>query len=347
MPLRDLERLQTVNRFLKLNIDRNEELEEIVRLAADICNTPVALLTILDDQTQYIKFRVGFDRAHTDARDAFCQYTIQSFEITEVSDAQADHRFSANPLVTGDPHIRFYAGAPLTTQDGYSLGSLCVIDKQPRSLSDHQRKMLAMLSRQAIKVFEFELSVNTLKEQVIKARQSEIKLRSFFESTVSCHLLLGKSFEVLAFNKVVAAFISDMYGADLSEGTIINSFVHRSHVATFEASYQTALTGETIISEQELTYPDGRTIYWYIIYEPARAVDGDIIGVSYNATDITQRIHQERLILAQNESLRKIAFIQSHEIRRPVSSILGLVKLIKSEQIPPQISQEVDMLEKV
>lgn len=346
MPLRELDRMQAVNRFLKLEINRGQELQRIVQQAAAICKTPVALITLLDDQTQYIKFQVGFDRQQTASKDAFCRYTIDSDDIMEIPDAEKDERFSGNPLVTGDPHIRFYAGSPLTTQDGYNLGSLCVIDHTPRQLSADQRMMLEILSRQAMQILEFELSINVLKDQIIKVKQSETKLRSFFESMVSCHLLLGKDFEVLAFNRMVADFIQELFGVAIQEGDRITDFVHKSHLSTFEENYKAALAGATVTSEQEISYRDGRTIYWYMTYEPAYNQDREVIGVSYNATDITERIRQEQLVISQNQSLRRIAFIQSHELRRPVSSIMGISQLIQSEDIPSHIQEEVSMLQK-
>lgn len=340
MPLNELERLAAVNRFLDLEVDRNAELEDIVKMAAEICHTPVALITLLDDETQFIKFQTGFDCERTDKKDAFCQYAIQAYDILEVPDANQDPRFVNNPLVTGDPNIRFYAGAPLTTRDGHNLGSLCVIDQQPRQLTDQQRRMLSALSRQAMKILEFEMSIKVLGQQVATIKQSEVKLRSFFESSVSCHLLLGINFEVMAFNKPVQQIIHRLFGAKLREGADIREYVHKSHLEEFVSSCTAALQGQTIVSEQELVYPD-RAVYWYFVYEPAMTPDGTIIGVSYNATDITDRIKQERLIFAQNESLRKIAFMQSHELRRPVSSILGLMNL-RRKLLPVRPSGTVD-----
>lgn len=344
MPLKELERLQAVNRFLTLEIDRKKELDDIVKMAAEICQTPVALITMLDDQTQFIKFSIGFERDQTRQEDAFCQYAIQSYDLLEVADATKDARFVNNPLVTDDPNIRFYAGSPLTTQDGHNLGSLCVIDQYPRILTTVQKQVLVILSRQVTQILEFELSIKIMKDQFIQARQAEIKLRSFFESSVSCHLLLGMNFDVMAYNKSLKNFIKDVFGISVKLDMDIRNYVHSSHQQTFVNNYQAALVGNTIISEREIAYAD-KMIYWYIIYEPARNPEGDIIGVSLNATDITKRISQERLVFAQNESLRKIAFIQSHELRRPVSSILGLMELIK-EQDYYQGSEELVMLGK-
>lgn len=201
MPLKELERLQAVNCFLTLEIDGKKELDNIVKMAAEICQTPLALITILDDQPQFIKSGVGFEKEKTDRKDAFYQYAIQAYEVFEVPDAIQDMRFVNYPLVTADPNIRFYADSPLTTQDGYNPGGLCVIDQQPRMLTTAQKQVLQILSRHVTQILEFELSIKMLRYQFIQAHRSEIKLRSFFESTVSCHLLLGTNFEIMAYNK--------------------------------------------------------------------------------------------------------------------------------------------------
>lgn len=331
MPLKELERLQAVNRFLKLEFSKEEELQEIVELAATICGTPTALITIIDENTQHIKFKKGFDRVTTTRQEAFCSYHLDQSDVMIVPDAQLDERFASNPLVTGNPNIRFYAGAPITTNDGQSLGSLCVIDQEPRTLTPMQQQMLEILSRQVIHLLEFDASLSILKEQFIQAKESEIKLRSFFESSSACHLLLNKELKVLAFNKAAGKFVEKNYNATLSIGIKVTDFIHPEHVPAFVTNCNTALNGTAVELEKNLTYRNGQNLWWALTYEPARNTDGEIIGVSYNATDITRRIEQEQKVWMQNKSLRRIAYIQSHEMRRPVASILGLIELFEHE----------------
>lgn len=137
MPLRELERLQAVNRFIKLEISKEKELQEIVELAASICGTPTALITLIGEDMQYIRFKTGFKYNTTRRKDAFCNHVIEQDELFMVLDTDLDNRFINNPLVTGGPHIRFYAASPLTTQDGHHLGSLCVIGQAPGELSEN------------------------------------------------------------------------------------------------------------------------------------------------------------------------------------------------------------------
>ena len=327
---KELERLQTVSRFINLKINKEQQLDEIVKMAAQICQTPIARITLIDADTQHIIFGFGSDQRRTSKKDAFCVYTIEQYKLMIVPDAKKDKRFINNPFVNGDPHIRFYAGAPLTTQDGYNLGTLCVVDLHPRQLSDIQQDMLGTLSRQIIQILEFEMSLKMLKEQYEEASNSETKLQSFFQSSRSCHLLIGNNYQVLAFNASLAEFIKKIFGASLKSGADIRAFINGSYLNDFIENYQTALTGRPITTEKELE-DNNQKIWWFINYEPAYDSEGKITGVCFTATDITTTIKQKQLVMLQNDSLRKIAHMQSHELRRPVSSILGLMSLIKYE----------------
>ncbi|MES2266666.1 MAG: GAF domain-containing protein [Bacteroidota bacterium] len=344
MPLRELERIAAVNRFLKLEISKEKELQEIVELAARICGTPTALITLIDADTQFIKFKVGFKYETTSRADAFCNHVIEKDQVMLVPDAQLDERFAANPLVTGDPNIRFYAGSPLTTRDGLNLGSLCVIDQLPKALNDLQQQMLAALSKQVIQLLEFESSITVLKDQFIAAKRSEIELRSFFESSIDCHLLLGKDFEVLAFNKAIERMIAMAYNRHLVRGNDMGRYLNPDFKNEFYNNYLKALKGTAAFEQRKINYAD-RQIWWLIKYEPAFNTDGEIIGVSVNSTDVTARVEHEETVTAQNRSLREIAFIQSHELRRPVASIIGLMNLLKSDERVAGI-EELVMMEK-
>ena len=344
MPERELSRLKAVHRFLKLDIKQESELQDIITLASEICQTPVALITFLDEHFQHIKFKVGCDLERNIREESFCQYLVNQDDLMVVPDAQLDDRFRDNPLVWGEPEIRFYAGAPLITHDGHKIGSLCVLDILPRRLSEKQLNMIEILSRQVIHILEFEMSLNLLKEQFINVKNSEIKLRSFFESSSSCHLLIGKNLEILDFNHSIELFIKEMFGIKLCPGMLITDFINEGNIDDFNKNYLLARSGKSIEHEKLLHYPNGMSIWWYFTYEPARDDDKKIIGISYNATNINERKEQELKIINQNISLKEIARINSHELRGPVASILGLLTLIKEDKCDD--NRYLDLLEK-
>lgn len=124
--------------------------DDIVTLARHICGTPMAAVSLVSHDRQWFKARAGLEIQETPREIAFCAHAILGAEILEIPDAGADDRFASNPLVTDEPGIRFYAGAPLLTKEGLALGTVCVLDREPRRLSDDQKGALAALSRQAV-----------------------------------------------------------------------------------------------------------------------------------------------------------------------------------------------------
>ena len=147
LEISEAERIASLSKYQILDTQPEERFDAIVRHAATLFRTPIALISFVDAGRQWFKARAGLDACQTPRRHAFCQYTIQSDEVLVVLDARKDERFADNPLVTGAPHIRFYAGAPLITADGKRLGSVCIIDRQPRDgFSAREQDLLTSLA---------------------------------------------------------------------------------------------------------------------------------------------------------------------------------------------------------
>lgn len=164
-PLNEADRLQALKNYEILDTASQEIFDDYTWLASSICGTPIALISLVDIQRQWFKSRVGLEVSETPRDVAFCAHAILQNQIMEVPDTLKDERFQRNPLVEGDPKVRFYAGAPLTSAEGYNIGTLCVIDHEPRQLTEHQKEALLRLSRQVIKQMEVQ--------QMLKERRWE------------------------------------------------------------------------------------------------------------------------------------------------------------------------------
>ena len=162
-------RLAALRRYEVLDTPPEAAFDDIAELAALICEAPIALVSLVAEGRQWFKARVGLDATETPRSQSFCTHAILGDDLLVVPDALADPRFAANPLVTGEPGIRFYAGAPLVTPDGHSLGTICVIDRVPRDLDPARRRALGALARDVIAQLELRRRAAEL-GQAIAAR---------------------------------------------------------------------------------------------------------------------------------------------------------------------------------
>ena len=178
LPPDEAERLAALRQYGILDTSPERAFDDITRLAAQICQTPIALISLVDEARQWFKSRLGLDARETPRDLAFCAHALLNpGELLEVRDARTDARFADNPLVTSGPGIRFYAGAPLVDGDGYPLGTLCVIDRAPRELSEEQRDALRVLSRHVVTQLELRRRARELEVEAAERRRAEEQAR--------------------------------------------------------------------------------------------------------------------------------------------------------------------------
>jgi two-component system NtrC family sensor kinase len=178
IPADERQRLEALTRSELLDTPPEPDFDDIARLAAESCGTPIALISLVDRDRQWFKANVGLRGVdETDRNISFCTHAIESEGLFLVEDARVDERFATNPLVQGFPFIRFYAGAPIQTEDGFHLGTLCVIDPRPRTLSDSQRHILLGLKRQVELLLRLRAQVRKMKEHNDELERTQEKMR--------------------------------------------------------------------------------------------------------------------------------------------------------------------------
>ncbi|GAA4903285.1 PAS domain S-box protein [Mucilaginibacter defluvii] len=198
-PDNEQERLLALASYQILDTLPEKEFDAITRLASYICNAPIALITLIDEQRQWFKSKVGIDGTETLRSDAFCNHTIMRDDILEITDATADERFKDNIYVTGAPNVKFYAGAPLIDPDGYRLGSLCVIDSVPHHLTDQQKEALKTLADEVMSHLILRKQKKEL-EQSLKIHQEFFTL---FDTSSEMHCIMDKDFKLQLINKAI------------------------------------------------------------------------------------------------------------------------------------------------
>jgi GAF domain-containing protein len=176
-PSNEAKRLKVLWQYEVLDTVPEELFDDLTELAARICEAPIALISLIDEHRQWFKSKVGTSVKETSRDISFCAYAITQSGLFIVPDASKDPRFRNNPLVTSDPKIRFYAGAPLITADGYALGTLCVIDKVPRQLRPDQQQALLILARHVVS----QLELRRRSRELADVRQGREKLRRDLE----------------------------------------------------------------------------------------------------------------------------------------------------------------------
>ncbi len=303
LPANEPERLEALRQLHILDTAPEAGFDDLVQLAAQICEVPTALMSLVDQDRQWFKARVGLGVCETSRDSAFCAHAILEAELLIVPDALQDDRFADNPLVTGPPHFRFYAGVPIRTGDGLALGTLCVLDTRPRQLSDTQRMALTRLARQLGLQLELRRTALDLKAAIELQRQSEASLQSLLTD------LPAAVFECdsRGWCTRVNAHWTNLTGLSATDATGMGWLraIHpadRTRVAAEWAAASAA--GSEFISEFRYLRPDGETPWIEGRSKPRHAADGSISGLIGTAIDITARRQAE---VARRQSEMRLA----------------------------------------
>jgi PAS domain S-box-containing protein len=297
-PADEPKRLAALRRYGILDTPPEPAFDDLAKLASEICGTPMALVTFIDEDRQWFKARVNVHGTETTRDIAFCAYTVMGKDLLVVPDAREDGRFAHNPFVTGEPGIRFYAGAPLVAPDGSSVGSLCVADSQPRELTPHQADALRALSR--LVVAQMELKRRTADEraradQVIRVQERNLSQADEVirkqERTLSVALsqlpaIMWTTDADLRFTGAAGSGREVLGDADqdVRGMTLFAYFKTTDPEFGPIAAHRRALAGESVT--YEATW-EGRTFQSHV--EPLRDAAGEVAGVIGIAFDVTGR----------------------------------------------------------
>jgi two-component system NtrC family sensor kinase len=173
MPAPDRDRVAALQKYAILDTEPEQAFDDLTLLASFVCKTPIALISLVDEDRQWFKSKIGMDACQTSRDIAFCSVAIQQTDVMVVPDTLQDERFRDNPLVVSGPRIRFYAGAPLINDEGYALGTLCVVDRTPREFGADQKEALQALGRLVLAQLEFRRNLQLLKEALTDRTQAE------------------------------------------------------------------------------------------------------------------------------------------------------------------------------
>jgi GAF domain-containing protein len=195
LPEHDHDRVAALQKYAILDTEPEQAFDDLTLLASFVCKTPIALISLVDENRQWFKSKVGLAALETPRDIAFCSVAIEQSDVMVVPDTLKDERFRNNPLVVSEPRIRFYAGAPLINEEGYALGTLCVVDQTPRDFGPDQKEALQALSRLVLAQLEFRRNLQLLKEALTERSHAEhererdlIKLQQTLTRVLGLHI---------------------------------------------------------------------------------------------------------------------------------------------------------------
>lgn len=177
-------RAMTSSRYISFNFNKDEHLKGIAKIASYIMDTPVSLITLIDEETQWIVTPHGIDLHQMPRQISFCTHAIENEEITLLNDTLLDERFKESPLVVNSPNVRFYAGAVLKSEDGFNIGTLCVFDDKPKQVTEFQIDALKSLSKQVSNIMNLQMSLSIIseKQNAIEKQNAALRKIAFIQS---------------------------------------------------------------------------------------------------------------------------------------------------------------------
>lgn len=329
LPPQEVQRLQTLQSYAVMDTPNESSFDDLVQLASHICQTPMALVSLIDEQRQWFKSRVGLDAPETPREMAFCAHAIlQPDELLQVRDAQQDPRFADNPLVTGEPHIRFYAGMPLVTSTGHALGTLCVIDRMPRELNPAQHQALCVLGRQVMTLLELR---RTLAQRDHERTLNRTLARAVEQSPVSI-VMANLNGDIEYVNPQFETLTGYTLGEVLGRNPRFLQSGDKS-AEEYADLWQTLTAGDTWRGEFRNKKKDG-TLFWeQASISPVLGAAGLVTHYVAVKEDITERRRIETQLRAKNEDLKSFTYSVSHDLKAPLRGITGYAQeLLRKHQ---------------
>ncbi|MEB3338882.1 MAG: PAS domain S-box protein, partial [Leptolyngbyaceae bacterium] len=292
-------RLKALQQYQILDTPAEDVFDELTQLAAQICQTPIALISLVDGDRQWFKAKVGLTATQTHRDMAFCAYTILQAEPLIVENALLDPRFAANPLVIGDPGIQFYGGVPLMTPQGYPIGTLCVLDLVPRQMEPEKIRALKVLSHQVISQLELRQNLQALQER-------EHQLQTILNLEPECVKLIDPEGKLLEINPAGLSIL-ETDDAEAILGQSIYPLIAPEFQASFRAFNERICQGESGIFEFEILSCRGTRKYMESHAVPMQVASNGTLAHLAITRDISIRKHTESVL---QQSLKELANIK-------------------------------------
>jgi signal transduction histidine kinase len=319
-PENELKRLQALYDYQILDTCPEEQFDELTELASSLCKAPIALVSLIDETRQWFKSHHGLDATETPRNIAFCSHAILQDDIFEIPDCSKDERFSDNPLVTGEPGVTFYAGAPLITPNGHKLGTLCIIDHKAKKLTEKQKRQLRIVANQVVTLLELrkntQLKENLLNELMLLIKQVNKKNEDLYQfSNRVAHDVGSPLRQIRTF--------CELSIRDLEKGDIDNATKKYSYLIDACSNLQILVNDIFDLSKADLNYEITDEINFSEVIEQS-------------IKDANKTIGDRRANIEYTVDISNPFFSQTIRIRQILSNLISnAVKYLNPDQSSP------------
>lgn len=314
-------RSAALHSFNILDTPREHDFDDIAKIASHICGSPIAVVNLVDTKRQFFKAEVGLGVRSTPLETAFCRHALLEQDVLVIPDATIDHRLNDNPLVTGEPHIRSYAGALLKTADGHPIGTVCVLDYRVREFSDDQVEMLRFLARQAMVQLELRRTVAAQQKLLSRTRAAEQQRANFERVVRQASDFIGivdPQGKVLFLNDAAR----DLVGLQAEEPLppdVMDYIIEADHQLFKEQVVPAVKSGQSCEQEIRLRhFGTGEVVPALYTMFPMRDDEADVIGYGVVTKDLTQLKAED----ARRDGMMAEA---AHRIKNTLSIVQAIV----------------------
>jgi PAS domain S-box-containing protein len=308
-PAFEAKRLAALDGYEILDTPRERDFDDVAEMAAAICETPIAVINLISADRQFFKAEVGLGVRETPLDSSFCAKAILEEDFLVVPDATKDARFNCNPLVTGAPHLRFYAGALLKTAEGLPIGTVCVLDYKPRDLSPVQAKSLRVLARQVMNQLDLRRSLLARNREIERQGKAQavddIRYRMLVEGITDYAIyLLDLSGQISSWNAGARRF-KGYEAAEIIGQNFSTFYTPDDRIAGLpERALAHAARHGSFQAEGWRLRKDGTRFWASVVIDAIRDPNGDVIGFAKITRDLTERREAERALRASEEQFR-------------------------------------------
>lgn len=351
--IKDINRLKALLAYSVIDTPTEELYDTLNSLVSTICNTPISLISFIDDSRQWYKSKIGVDTEECPVEETICQYSLLEDDILEIPDTLEDDRLVNNPSVQAENGIRFYAGISLRTESGYAIGSVCAADYKPQQLSEMQRQALRDVAKMVMihletkkRNEEMEIELKDMLTEKIAISEKQIQIQE---------KVYNNLFEAISQSNAIIEFSIDGTILNLNErfaemlGYSVEELIGQKHTILLTESlaegnsfvWEKIAAGEPYAGKFKRQTKDGKVIWLQASYSPVIDLNGEVTKITNISIDVTNDI----LALNSLEELssQKDHFIAniSHELRSPIHAILGFTDILIEEETNGQKQKQL------